>query len=258
MHLEAAPPHPAVHAARGAARHIYPRSLYVGSILCVAKVNWTFVTEKEMTMKIAILGLRRIGTAAILAIALAACGASATTSPAATSAAVAPTAAADTTIPTTAAAATSAADTTAAAPATPTAPAAPKTAAPAAATTSVKLNLNTLTADQLTATIPNFGSRMTREFLEYRPYASITQFRTEIGKYVDAAQVATYEQYVYVPIAVDTADAATLQQIPGVDAAAASTLIAARPFASKQAFLTKLAQVSPGADAAAAAAYLAS
>jgi DNA uptake protein ComE-like DNA-binding protein len=101
-------------------------------------------------------------------------------------------------------------------------------------------NLNTVTAEQL-MTIPGMSNRMVREFFEYRPYISITQFRREIGKYVDAAQVAAYEKYVYVPIKVDEVDAATLQQIPGVDEKIAADLIAARPFGSNDAFLTKLA-----------------
>jgi DNA uptake protein ComE-like DNA-binding protein len=119
-----------------------------------------------------------------------------------------------------------------------------------------KLNLNTVTGDQLLATIPNFGSRMVREFGEYRPYVSIQQFRKEIGKYVDEAQVAEYEKYVYVPVNVNEADEATLQQIPGVDAAAAAALVAARPYADNQAFLAKLAEVAPQSDAATAAAYV--
>ena len=68
--------------------------------------------------------------------------------------------------------------------------------------------------------------------------------------------VAEYEKYVYVPINVNEADEATLQQVPGVDAAAAAQLVAGRPYASNQTFLDKLAQVAPQSDAAAAAAYL--
>lgn len=119
-----------------------------------------------------------------------------------------------------------------------------------------KLNLNTVTGDELLATIPDFGNRMVREFEEYRPYVSIQQFRQEIGKYVDDAQIAIYEEYVYVPIAVNDADAATLLQIPGVDPAAADTLMAARPYASNAAFLAKLAEVAPTVDGALAQAYL--
>jgi len=107
-------------------------------------------------------------------------------------------------------------------------------------TSGAKLNLNTVSGDELTAGIPNFPSRMIREFQEYRPYASIQQFRREIGKYVGDAQVAEYEKYVYVPISFNNSDSATLQQIPGLDAAEADAIIAARPFASQEDFLTKL------------------
>jgi radical SAM superfamily enzyme with C-terminal helix-hairpin-helix motif len=97
---------------------------------------------------------------------------------------------------------------------------------------------------------------MVREFAEYRPYTSILQFRKEIGKYVDEAQVASYEQYVYVPVDVNQADAATVQQIPGIDAAIADALIAARPYASNQAFLDKLSSSVSPAQLADAATYL--
>lgn len=57
------------------------------------------------------------------------------------------------------------------------------------------INLNTATDAEL-MTIPGMGPRMLREFKEYRPYTSIEQFRREIGKYVDKAEVARFEQYV--------------------------------------------------------------
>ena len=44
--------------------------------------------------------------------------------------------------------------------------------------------------------IPGVGQRMLREFKEYRPYTSIEQFRREIGKYVDDAELARLERYV--------------------------------------------------------------
>jgi len=125
----------------------------------------------------------------------------------------------------------------------------PATASPdgaAASATCAKLNLNDLTEDQLMTTIPNFNPRMVREFLEYRPYVSIQQFRREIGKYVDANQVADYEKYVYAPVSANDSDAASLMQLPGVDAAIADKLISARPYASPQAFMDALAgYVSP-------------
>lgn len=165
--------------------------------------------------------------AALLALSLVGCGSSATNAPAAVIVTNTPAAASQ---------------------ATPTTPAAQAAAA--------KLNLNTASSDELLAGVPGAGSRMVREFLEYRPYASILQFRQELGKYISADQIAAYEQYVYVPIAVNTADAATLQQIPGLDAAEAAALIAARPYASNADFLAKLAGYVSETELAAASAYL--
>jgi DNA uptake protein ComE-like DNA-binding protein len=119
-----------------------------------------------------------------------------------------------------------------------------------------KLNLNTVSEQELLRTIPDFGNRMVREFFEYRPYISIQQFRREIGKYVDEAQVAAYEQYVYVPVNVNESDTATLIQIPGVDTATAEALMAARPYASNAAFLDKLAELVTGIDRTSAERYL--
>lgn len=120
-----------------------------------------------------------------------------------------------------------------------------------------KLNLNTASGDDYLKAIPGFASRMVREFLEYRPYVSIQQFRREIGKYVDDAVVAEYEKYVYVPVDVNESDAATVQQLPGVDATIAEQLIAGRPYESSDAFLVKLAGFVTAAQVAEAQGYLA-
>ncbi len=120
----------------------------------------------------------------------------------------------------------------------------------------VKLNLNTASANEFAA-VPNAGSRMAREFAEYRPYTSILQFRKEIGKYVDTQQVAAYEQYLYVPVDVNQADTETLKQLPGVTDTVAAQLIAARPYASTDAFLTKLGTLVNADQATAAKNYLA-
>ncbi len=132
---------------------------------------------------------------------------------------------------------------------TPTLPAGAATSTPAPANTPAaaasatnRINLNTASAADF-LTIPGVGSNMVKEFMEYRPYASIAVFEKQIGKYVSADQVKQYEQYVYVPVSANSSDAASLQQISGLDAAAASALIAARPYASNDAFLTALANV---------------
>ena len=122
--------------------------------------------------------------------------------------------------------------------------------------TGTKLNLNTATSDELLTTIPGFGNRMVREFQEYRPYISIQQFRQEIGKYVDDAQIAEYEKYVYVPISINDSDSATLQQIPGLDATEADSVISSRPYASTDAFLTKLSEFVSADELEIAKSYL--
>ena len=120
-----------------------------------------------------------------------------------------------------------------------------------------KLNLNTASANDFMTGIPGMGNKMVHEFEEYRPYRSLQQFRREIGKYVSPEQVAEYEKYVFVPIAVNEADATTLQQIPGLDASEAQALISARPYASNDAFLSKLAGSISEAELAVAKTYLA-
>ncbi len=120
----------------------------------------------------------------------------------------------------------------------------------------VLINLNTASRDDF-LTVPNSGERMAREFDEYRPYATIGQFRREIGKYVDEAQVAEYLQYLFVPIDPATADADTFMQIPGLDQAAADAIAAGVPYANADALLAALAQQAPDVDTAVAAGYLA-
>jgi DNA uptake protein ComE-like DNA-binding protein len=128
-------------------------------------------------------------------------------------------------------------------------------ATPAASAAS-RLNLNTATGDDYLATIPGFTDRFVREFLEYRPYVSIQQFRQEMGKYVDDRQIAEWERYVYVPVDINNSDAKTLMQIPGVDEAVANALIDGRDYASNEAFLAKLGEYVTGEQVAEAATIL--
>ena len=67
----------------------------------------------------------------------------------------------------------------------------------ASGTAIVPININTATDAEILR-IPGVGPRMLREFKEYRPYTSIEQFRREIGKYVDKAEVARLEKYIVI------------------------------------------------------------
>lgn len=125
-----------------------------------------------------------------------------------------------------------------------------------AAATCTKLNLNTLTEDQLLQNIPNFSSALASTFLAGRPYGSIQQFRQAMLQQVDAPQLANFEQYVYVPITLNDADAATLMQIPGVTAEIAAELIAGRPYTDNIAFLAALGRQVNAAQVLAAHCYL--
>jgi DNA uptake protein ComE-like DNA-binding protein len=78
----------------------------------------------------------------------------------------------------------------------------------------VQLNLNTASQEEILM-IPGVGSRMLREFREYRPYKTMAQFRKEIGKYVDVKEVARLEQYVFVPVNLNGASDEDILSIPG-------------------------------------------
>lgn len=59
----------------------------------------------------------------------------------------------------------------------------------------IPVDLNRATDEDILS-IPGAGRRMVHEFKEYRPWKSLEQFRREIGKYVDAKEVARLERYV--------------------------------------------------------------
>ena len=79
----------------------------------------------------------------------------------------------------------------------------------------VQLNLNSASEEEILL-IPGLGKRMLHEFQEYRPYKTIAQFRKEIGKYVDQKEVARLEQYVFVPIHLNSASDDDILSIPGL------------------------------------------
>jgi len=79
----------------------------------------------------------------------------------------------------------------------------------------IPIDLNTA-ADEEILLVPGVGDRMLHEFKEYRPYLAIEQWRREMGKYVDDAEVARMEQYVFVPIDLNTATDEEILAVPGV------------------------------------------
>jgi len=99
----------------------------------------------------------------------------------------------------------------------------------------VHLNLNTAGRQELLL-IPGLGNKMAHEFEEYRPYKSLAQFRKEIGKYVDQAEVARLEQYVFVPINLNTASDEDILSIPGLGRRMLHEFKEYRPYKSMEQF----------------------
>jgi DNA uptake protein ComE-like DNA-binding protein len=80
----------------------------------------------------------------------------------------------------------------------------------------VPINLNAASDEEMQL-VPGVGARIAHEFDEYRPWeGGIARFRREMGKYVDEDEVARLEQYVFVPMDLNTASSEDLASIPGV------------------------------------------
>ena len=97
------------------------------------------------------------------------------------------------------------------------------------------LNLNTATPEEILL-IPGVGQRMLHEFEEYRPYVALAQFHREIDKYVDDQELARLEQYVFVPLDLNTASDADILTIPGVGPRMLHEFQEYRPYRSMEQF----------------------
>jgi DNA uptake protein ComE-like DNA-binding protein len=97
------------------------------------------------------------------------------------------------------------------------------------------INLNATTRDEILL-VPGVGPRMAHEFEEYRPYSGLAEFRREIGKYVDEAEVARLEQYVFVPIDLNTASDQDILSIPGLGPRMLREFKEYRPYRSMEQF----------------------
>jgi len=99
----------------------------------------------------------------------------------------------------------------------------------------VPFNLNTTEEDNFKI-IPGVGNRMAHEFEEYRPYTKLAQFRKEIGKYVDEEEVARLEQYIFVPVELNTATEEDILALPGVGNRMAHEFEEYRPYSNMEQF----------------------
>ena len=93
------------------------------------------------------------------------------------------------------------------------------------------INLNSA-SDAAMQLVPGVGPRLAHEFDEYRPYQSLAQWRREIGKYVDDDELARLEQYVFVPLELNSASEADFRTIPGVGPRLAHEFDEYRPYQS--------------------------
>lgn len=99
----------------------------------------------------------------------------------------------------------------------------------------IHLNLNTAPAAEIML-IPGAGKRMAHEFEEYRPWRSYAQFEKEIGKYVDAKEVARLAQYTFIPLNLNTATAEETMTIPGAGKRMAHEFDEYRPWKTQAQF----------------------
>ena len=111
------------------------------------------------------------------------------------------------------------------------------------------INLNTALEDEILL-IPGMSKRMAHEFEEYRPYRALEQFRREIGKYVDDDEVARLEQYVFVPLDLNSASEADFAGIPGVGRRMVHEFLEYRPYRDMEQFRREIGKYVDDAEVA--------
>jgi len=83
----------------------------------------------------------------------------------------------------------------------------------------VHVNLNAATDDEIRSIPAAQPARILREFKEYRPYKSLADFHREMRKYWDETEVSRLEQYVFVPVKLNTATDEEILSIPAAQPA---------------------------------------
>jgi DNA uptake protein ComE-like DNA-binding protein len=99
----------------------------------------------------------------------------------------------------------------------------------------VHVNLNTATREEILL-IPGAGNRMTREFPEYRPWKTWSQFDKEISKYVGQPETDRLKMYVFIPVNLNTATDDDILSIPGAGQRMVREFKEYRPWKSKEQF----------------------
>jgi len=99
----------------------------------------------------------------------------------------------------------------------------------------VHINLNTGTSEEILL-IPGVANRMAHEFMEYRPCKAWAQFDKEIGKYVGRQETDRLEQYVFIPINLNTAIDEDFLTVPGAGQRMLREFKEYRPWKTKEQF----------------------
>jgi radical SAM superfamily enzyme with C-terminal helix-hairpin-helix motif len=97
------------------------------------------------------------------------------------------------------------------------------------------INLNSASEGEVKL-VPGIDRKMVHEFDEYKPYTSLEQFRREIGKYVDEVEVARFEQYVFIPMDLNSASSDAFGTIPGMSGRMVHEFEEYRPYTSIEQF----------------------
>ena len=99
----------------------------------------------------------------------------------------------------------------------------------------VHVNLNTGTREEILL-IPGAGTRMAREFPEYRPWKNWAQFDKEISKYVGQPETDRLKQYVFIPVKLNTGTDEDINSIPGAGSRMVREFKEYRPWKTKEQF----------------------
>jgi DNA uptake protein ComE-like DNA-binding protein len=120
----------------------------------------------------------------------------------------------------------------------------------------VPVNLVSASREELLL-IPGAGPRMAHEFEEYRPWdGGMVRFRREIRKYVDDEEVARFEQYVFVPMDLNTATREDFLTIPGMGERMVREFFEYRPYVNMEQFRREIGKYVDDHEVARLARYV--